>query len=325
MKTKGNILHLEREAYPSKILESIEHSFDVTYASFEDQDRFDEFLQGKDFEIVFTKLGLHLGKNQIDTLKSLSTICTPTTGYNHIDVEYASAKGINIIGLKNEKEFLAQVKSTAEHTWALLLAIARNLYAAIDTTQKKAEWNRIPYKADELSEKTLGIIGYGRLGKIVAQYGIAFGMKILAHDIDESVFVDLPTEVKSCNLNTLLEKSDYVILLISWNQENNHFMDGVKLNSMKKTAYLINTSRGELLDEKALLSSLKEKKLNGAALDVLEGDSIWDPHQKVSNELLAYASKNDNLIITPHMGGYGKSSIEKTRVYLTNLFLNQYK
>ena len=266
-----------------------------------------------------------MGKKQIDMAKYLTTICTPTTGYNHIDVEYAQTKNIQIIGLKNQKEFLSQVKSTAEHTWALLLAISRNLYTAINTTQNKSKWNRIPYMADELSDKTLGIIGFGRLGKIVAQYGLAFGMNILANDLEASVFIDKPSEVKKCDLNHLLEQSDFIVLLISWSKENYNFIDIDKLRLMKETAYLINTARGELINEQSLLRILKEKKIRGAALDVLSGDSSWGSESKVSHDLIDYAKLNNNLIITPHMGGYGKSSIEKTRKFLTDLFLKQNK
>lgn len=325
MKIKERILHLEKEAYPESFLKQLEQFHDVTYMSFKDQEIFDDYLKESDFTVIFTKLGLYIGEKQIDATMHLTTICTPTTGYNHIDVEYAQTKDIEIIGLKNQKEFLSQVKSTAEHTWALLLAISRNLYAAIDTTQNKSEWNRIPYMADELSDKTLGIIGLGRLGKIVAQYGLAFGMNILANDIDETVFIDQPSEVKKCGLNHLLEQSDYVVLLISWNKNNNNFIDIDKLRLMKETAYLINTARGELINEQSLLKILRENKIKGAALDVLWGDSVWDPKESISHDLLDYAKTNSNLIITPHMGGYGKSSIEKTRAFITDLFLKQNK
>jgi len=323
MNSKNKILHLERETYSVSSLKKLEENYDVTYASFNNQSAFDAFLKGKDFEIVFTKLGLSIGKVQMDLLCKLKIICTPTTGYNHIDEEYANQKTIQIIGLKNQKDFLSQVKSTAEHSWALMLSIARNLHPAITDTQKAKKWDRNPYLADELNEKTLGIIGYGRLGKIIGEYGQVFGMNVLAYDLDDKAFHSKPLYVEKTDLDNLLENSDYIILLISWTKENINFIDTKKISLMKKEAYLINTARGELIDEKALLKALKNNKIKGAALDVLWEDSSWDKEKTVYNELLDYSKTNNNLIITPHMGGYGKSSIEKTREFITNLFLKQ--
>ena len=325
MNNKNKILHLEKEAYPVSSLAKLEEAYEVTYASFNKQSDFNEFLVDKDFEVIFTKLGLSIGKVQMEYLKKLKFICTPTTGYNHIDEEYATKKGIQIIGLKNHEDFLCQVKSTAEHTWALLLSITRNLQPAIINTKNKKKWDRNPYLADELNGKTLGIIGYGRLGKIVAEYGHAFGMNVIVNDIDDNAFNKKPFYLEKVGLNDLLGDADYIILLISWSKDNINFINDKKLSLMKKEAYLINTSRGELIDESALLVALQKNKLEGAAIDVLCGDSSWDKEKTISNELLDYSRSNSNLIITPHMGGYGKSSIEKTRSFITNLFLKQIK
>ena len=320
---RRKILHLEKEAYATSSLKKLADKHSVTYASFDDQNTFDIYLQGKDFDVVFTKLGIYLGKKQIDALQDLKIICTPTTGYNHIDVDHALSKGIQIIGLKDYKDFLRQVKSTAEHTWSLLLSIARNLHPAIENTRNSCIWDRKPYLADELDTKTLGIIGYGRLGKIVADYGRVFGMQVLVNDLDEAAYLGKPEDVIQSSLTDLLQKSDYIVLLISWSKENINFIDASKLSLLKKSAYFINTSRGELIDEKALLESLSAARIKGAALDVLSDDSSWDTEKTVSNSLLTYSKENNNLIITPHMGGYGKDSIEKTRTFITNLFLNQ--
>lgn len=320
---RRKILHLEKEAYATSSLKKLADKHSVTYASFDDQNTFDIYLQGKDFDVVFTKLGIYLGKKQIDALQDLKIICTPTTGYNHIDVDHALSKGIQIIGLKDYKDFLRQIKSTAEHTWSLLLSIARNLHPAIENTRNSCIWDRKPYLADELDTKTLGIIGYGRLGKIVADYGRVFGMQVLVNDLDEAAYLGKPENVIQSSLTDLLQKSDYIVLLISWSKENINFIDASKLSLFKKSAYLINTSRGELIDEKALLESLSAARIKGAALDVLSNDSSWDTKKTVSNSLLTYSKENNNLIITPHMGGYGKDSIEKTRTFITNLFLSQ--
>ena len=287
------------------------------------QKDFDAFLELNQFDVIFTRLGLFLGEPQIIKQKNLKCIVTPTTGYNHIDIEFAQKQNIKIIGLKGEVEFLSEIKSTAEHTWTLLLSLSKNLYSSIDFVKKANLWDRNPFLADELDRKTLGIIGFGRLGKIVSKYANAFGMKILANDINEKVFNDAPAYINKCQLSELLELSDYIVLLISWRDDNISFINSEKLKKLKKNAYLINTSRGEFIDERALHYSLKKGKIKGVALDVLDNDSAWNKSTKIKNALIKYSKANNNLIITPHIGGYGKESVKRTREYVTNLFLKE--
>lgn len=321
---KKKILHLEKQRYSEDALNNLQVSHKVTFNDFSCQEDFDYFLKRHQFDVIFTRLGLFLGESQILTQENLKYIVTPTTGYNHIDVEFAQKHSIKIIGLKGEIDFLKEIKSTAEHTWSLLLSLSKNLYSSIRSVKKTNLWDRNPFLADELDKKTLGIIGFGRLGRIVSQYANAFGMKILANDIDNKAFNNIPAYVNKCELTKLLELSDYIILLISWREDNIRFIDSDKLLKFKKGAYLINTSRGEFIDEKALLDSLKEGKIKGVALDVLNNDSAWNKFTNTKNDLIKYSKKNNNLIITPHVGGYGKESVKRTREFVTNLFLKEY-
>jgi D-3-phosphoglycerate dehydrogenase len=113
-----------------------------------------------------------------------------------------------------------------------------------------------------------------------------------------------------------------VVLLISWSEANTDFMDAEKFGQMKEGAYFINTARGELVNEEALLHALQSKKVKGAAVDVLWDDSSWSTHAQGSSALLKYQREYSNLLITPHMGGYGKDSIAKTRNFVTNKFIS---
>lgn len=318
------ILHLEKDRYPPDALNKLERTYKVIFNDFNYQEDFDSYLESNQFDVIFTRLGLFIGKSQIIKQKKLKCIITPTTGYNHIDVEFAQKQNIKIIGLKGKVDFLKQIKSTAEHTWALLLSISKNLYPSINSVKKTNIWDRNPFLADELDKKTIGIIGFGRLGKIISQYANSFGMKILANDIDNKAFNKVPAYVNKCELTKLLEFSDYIILLISWSEDNIRFINSDRLRKFKKGAYFINTSRGEFIDEKALLNSLKEGKIKGAALDVLENDSAWNKSSNIKNDLIKFSKKNNNLIITPHIGGYGKESVKRTREFITNLFLKEY-
>ena len=313
------VLHLESDCYPSESMDLLKRYFEVTCLDVAGQDHFINHLLSQEYDIIFTRLGLFMGGRVFDTQPSLKKIVTPTTGLNHLDLVEAQKRGIEIISLKGEYEFLSTVKSTAEHTWALLLALIRNLIPAQQSV-KEGKWDRVPYLANELNTKTIGIIGLGRLGKILVKYSEAFSLNILCNDVDPSKFTQEYTSYKS-SLDELLAKSDFLILQIDYRPENKHFFDRKRFSSVKKGAYFINTSRGELVDEKSLLHFLKIGHLKGAALDVLEGDSSWHEHAgKI--ELIDYAKSSTNLIITPHMGGYGKTSIEMTREFVTNKLIS---
>jgi D-3-phosphoglycerate dehydrogenase len=186
---------------------------------------------------------------------------------------------------------------------------------------EKQEWMRTPFLADELDGKTIGIIGFGRLGKIVSRYAEAFGMNVLVND---RLKIETDSPYQQVDIKTLVSTSDFIVLLISYDNENIKFFDKEKFGWMKSTAYFINTSRGEMVDENALVSALNNKQIKGAALDVLDGDSAWESQYNGNQALLEYARNNDHLIVTPHMGGYGKESIARTRQFVTEKFIRKY-
>jgi D-3-phosphoglycerate dehydrogenase len=299
------------------------HRRHVYAPDFDYQEEFIHFLSKDKFEVIFAKIGLLLNDEVFSLQPDLKYIVSPTTGVNHIDIKSASKRGVIVISLKGEEDFLMTIKSTAEHTWMLLLAVARNLISSNFKVISERKWNRNSYIANELNEKKIGIIGYGRLGKIVANYAHAFGMQVLIYDNDINKY-DNKYYVCS-NVDELLVSADYVVLLISWAESNIKFFDFEKFEKMKRGSFFINTSRGEFVDEIAMLDNLKNGKLSGAAIDVITSDSGWGPNEMISNDLIEYARNCNNLIITPHMGGYGIDSIAKTRRFITRKFLNLLK
>jgi D-3-phosphoglycerate dehydrogenase / 2-oxoglutarate reductase len=315
-----NILHLEYEQYPTEAIQVLTELYQVESFQCSDQEELYKKLAAKKYDVIFTRLGLMIDQKAIDLQPQLKYVVTSTTGLNHIDTKAAAAKNIQVISLKGEAEFLAHIKSTAEHTWGLLLALIRHLPAAVQSVSE-GNWNRSIFLSDELDEKKIGIIGYGRLGKIVAQYAKAFGMEVLVHDHTPEHY-NGHTHIVPCTLEELLETSDVVVLLISWSEANTDFMDAEKFGQMKEGAYFINTARGELVNEEALLHALQSKKVKGAAVDVLWDDSSWAAHAQGSSALRNYQREHTNLLITPHMGGYGKDSIAKTRKFVTNKFIS---
>lgn len=316
------ILHLEAYNYSESSLGKLKRIGELDIVNIQDQKQLNQLLSKEKYDCIFTTIGYYLGKDNLTNQKQLKTIVTPTTGLNHIDLEYAEKSGIRIVSLKGESDFLKEVQSTAEHTWALLLGVVRNLPAAIKQTQN-GNWNRFSLLCDELNTKTIGIIGFGRLGRIVAEYAKAFNMKILIHDNNIKIVEEaLGNKIKAVELDKLLSESDIVVLLASYSEKNENMIGHHEFELMKKDAYFINTSRGELVDEAALLDALESNKLKGAALDVLRNDSSWKNEIPGNHPLQQFALQNEKLIITPHIGGYGKVSIEKTRDFITDKYLN---
>lgn len=279
-----------------------------------------EILQKDRYEALFVRLGIAIDSAVFDAAPSLRYIITPTTGLDHIDLVAAQERGIAILSLRGETAFLNSIKSTAEHTWAILLALVRHLPEAVQDT-RAGHWRREPFLANELNGKTLGIIGYGRLGKIVANYGKAFGMHVLVNDTEVQQTAKLPEGLTAAGLETVLKDSDIISLHIPSNTENYHFFDASKLALTKKGIFIVNTARGEVVAENALLEGLLSGHIAGAAIDVLDGDSSWENAVPEEHPLIEYARSHANLIITPHMGGYGKESIESTRWFMANKFL----
>ena len=319
------LLHLERDIYPTDSLNQLERLFEVDYLPINcDQKTMIGQLQRKQYDVIFTRLGVELGGDEMELCPQLKAIVTPTTGLNHIDVTAAENSGVEVISLKGEVDFLNQITSTAEHNWGLLLALVRNLRSSTSDV-RAGNWRRKPFLAFDLYQKTIGIIGYGRLGKIVGRYAHAFGMKVLAFDIREEAFHGCPQWVGRSNLQDLLIRSDAITLHIPYNRHNDGFFNAELFAQLARKPFFINTSRGEVVEEGALLKALQTGRIAAAGIDVLNGDSAWAGTSPVGHPLVAYAKEHNNLLITPHMGGYGDNSIYNTRAFITSKFLNSLK
>lgn len=316
------ILHLEPLRYPARLREKLAIAGQVDYLDTTHRKKILETIQTKPYQALFVRLGIAIDEELLNHASNLRYIITPTTGLNHIDLATAKAKDICVISLKGETDFLNNIKSTAEHTWALLLALIRRIPAA-SSDVLQGNWQRERFLGSELNGKTIGIIGFGRLGRIVARYAQGFDMKILVNDIDPTSLKNLPLGYQSCSLKELLSKSDIISLHIPFNEENKYFFDSSKFKQLKSNSILINTSRGEVIQEEALLEALNNNGIGGAALDVLWDDSSWSSYIPPKHALIQYAKENENLIITPHIGGYAIESIEGTRAFIIEKFLKK--
>ena len=267
-----------------------------------------------DSDALFTTLDDLIDSEVIASAKKLKIIVTPTTGLNHIDLSAAETRGIKVLSLRGEVDFLQQITATAELTWLLILALARRLVPATQAV-KDGTWDRNLFVGGELNGKTIGIVGYGRLGKIVGQYASAFRMRVLANDIRP---IQPESGVMPADLPTLLRESDIVSLHIPCNPQTHAFFDGSKFSQMKRGALFVNTSRGEIVDEMALAEALTSRQLGGAGLDVLGGETSLAPDWLQKHPVAALSGQHDNLVITPHIGGATRESMEKTCYFVAN-------
>ncbi|MCE7887561.1 MAG: hypothetical protein DYH13_08710 [Alphaproteobacteria bacterium PRO2] len=268
----------------------------------------------KNYHALIVRLGHKIDKEILSVAGNLKVIVTATTGLNHIDLGEAEKRGIEILSLKGEREFLDNIHATAEHSFALLLSLIRKIPAsACDVHDGK--WNRDDFKGTELNGRTIGIIGYGRIGSKVAKYAGAFGMNVIANDI-----LDIPG-VNIIDLNSLLSQSDIVSLHVPYSESTHHMIDRPRFRQIKKGALFINTARGEIVDEAALLEALKSGHIAGAALDVLQGENSGKKSWLKNDPLWKYARKNSNLLITPHTGGATYDSMAKTEIFMAHKFL----
>jgi len=250
--------------------------------------------------LAFAPLGYYFAKEKMDRCPNLRIILSNTTCTPHIDVKAARERNIAVCSLAGEQEFLSTITATAEHTWGLILALLRHTpwsHAAV----LSSEWNRFRFGGRAmLSRMVLGVVGLGRLGRMVANYGNAFGMKVIGYEPNSSSYT--PAVLRTTSLSELAELSDVLTLHVPGGDSTRYLINTEILSHMQPGALLINTSRGDVIDEMALLDALKRGHLGGAALDVLNGE--FEPgFQPVNHPLVQYAISHDNLLITPHIGG----------------------
>ena len=262
-------------------------------------------------EVLWVRLAHRIDAEVMNAAPRLQVIVTPTTGLNHIDLEEARRRGVNVLSLTGETEFLKDVRATAELTIALILALLRRIPAAT-VHVASGGWDRDVLRGRELHGKTGGVVGYGRLGRIVARYLEAFGMRVLATD-PKGEKASPEGAVRLVELSELLRESDIVTLHVNLSEETRNCFGRKQFETMKPGAWFVNTARGELVDEAALLDALRSGRLAGVALDVLSDERATGMGH---HPAVVYAREHGNLLITPHIGGCTEESMEKTELFL---------
>lgn len=281
------IMSFENDAFKGlEEVAKVDHVVPDRIKLFEHIDRYDAY---------FCSLRIPVTRDIIDRGKRLLAIATPSTGLDHIEVGYATQKGIKVLSLKEEYKVLRQIPSTAEMVWALLLGVIRKIPWSFDAV-KCGNWVANDFRGNQLQGKVLGILGYGRLGKMVAEYAKAFRMQIIACDKKPIQAND----VQQVSFTELLSRSAIISIHIHLTPETTHMINEQAFERMQEGVIIINTSRGAVIDEKALLNALRSGRVKAAGLDVIDGEFDAD---LVNHPLIQYAREHENLLISPHVGG----------------------
>ncbi len=271
----------------------IEEYADVeVYDSEEEPAPYDLILEKvRDIDGLLCLLTDKIDGRVIEAGERLKVISNYAVGYDNIDVEAATKKGIYVTNTPG-----VLTETTADLAWAILMAIARRVVEAdkyVRAGRWVHAWGPKMMLGSDVHGKTLGIVGLGRIGSAVARRAKGFNMRVIYYDVvrREDLEGELGLEYKP--LEELLREADYITLHVPLTKDTYHLIGERELNMMKPTAYLINTSRGPVIDQKALYKTLKERGIAGAALDVFEKEPI-DP----DDPLLEL----DNVVLTPHIG-----------------------
>ncbi len=239
-----------------------------------------------DVDACVVRSGTQITKEVIEAGKKLKAIGRAGVGLDNVDLEAASKRGIVVINTPGGNTI-----SAAEHTFCLLMSLARNIPRANDSV-KKGEWERKKFTGVELYEKVLGIVGLGRIGSEVAKRAQAFGMKVIAYDPYLRAEKALQMGVEAVTLEEVYKRSDFITLHMPLTAETKHMIGDKEISKMKKTVRIVNCARGGLIHELALAKAVEEGRVAGAALDVFESEPLKD----------LTLAKLPQVIVTPHLG-----------------------
>lgn len=268
-------------------------------------------------EILSTTAFSRLSAEVLDKFKNLKLISTRSVGFSHIDRKFCENRGIEIAITPHYGD-----NTVAEFAFALLLNLVRKVHFALSEIKYGSDGEK--YEGAELFGKTIGIVGVGSIGMQSVRIAHGFGMKILCNDLNKNLFIEQKYNAEFVSLETLCQNSDFILLHAPYTEQNYHIFDENMFALMKPSAYLINTARGELIDTRALYKALSNGKIEGAALDVVECEELFNPvnsylenaenncsdclKKTLINHLLASLN---NVIVTPHIAYNTKEAAER--------------
>lgn len=270
------------------------------------------------YHILVGRTTTKITKEILEAAKKLICIGVHATGWDHIDIETANKLGITLLGFPSDhKKIFSQrtegaFVATAEHTILLMLAAAGNFYN-VASSMKSGKWEKYSFDGIEIYGKTLGIIGLGRIGSLVADRALALGMKVLVYHPRLNASQIKKFGAKKVSLEVLCKQSDVITIHVPKTKETLGLLGEKEFKNMKKGSILINTARAAIVDQKSLKQSLKQKHLRCAAIDVYD-----NPPYGIDWNLVNLP----NVIATPHIAGVSQESIERISLYVATQIIN---
>lgn len=302
---RNRILVAEPRDFPREACVLLEAAGDVDLRSTDSMDMARAFAS---YDAVLTRLGTRIDSYVLGSEPRTRVLAVPTTGLDHIDLEACAQRGVQVISLRGEVDFLRTIRATAEHTLALTLAVLRNIVPAAASVVA-GEWDRDRFRGREVAGSVVGVVGMGRLGTIVADLFLAMGATVVGVDVRDDW--DHPGVRRAKDLRGLCASSDVLTLHIPFAPGDAPTIGEAELEALPMGAIVINTSRGGVLNESALLDALESGRVAGAGIDVLVGEPDVADHL-----LVRYAATHPNLVITPHLGGNTSESLARVEIFI---------
>jgi len=312
-----------------KILFFYNEEWEKDYFSQKINDDFEiEFLKGRiqdhsDFEdnkveILSVFVGSHVDAFVLDKFPNLKCITTRSTGFDHIDIEEAKKRGIAVLNVPTYGSV-----TVAEFAFALLLSVSRKIFPAYEQVLNRGDFEKKGLRGFDLNGKVLGVVGTGNIGQNVIRMGNGFGMKVIAFDTCRNDELAKENNFEYVEFDDLLKISDVVTLHVPYNPHTRHLLNKDNFGKMKESVVIINTSRGGVIETEALVEALKDDRVAGAGLDVLEAEIYMGKEldslnkENASDEDLdtvlhnQYLIDHPNVIITPHNAFNTQEAIER--------------
>ncbi|MFH7016023.1 2-hydroxyacid dehydrogenase [Flavobacterium sp. FlaQc-47] len=266
----------------------------------------------QDYNGIVIRSRFKIDKTFLDKATNLKFIARVGAGLESIDCDYAQAKGIHLIAAPEGNR-----NAVAEHSLGVILSLFNNLNLA-DAEIKSGQWNRESNRGHELDGKTVGIIGYGNMGKAFAKKLRGFDVEVLFHDIVENIGDENARQV---SLPELQQKADVLSLHLPWTPETDKMINSAFINAFTKQFWIINTSRGKNIVTADLVEAMKSKKILGAGLDVLEYEKLSFENlfqDKNTPAAFQYLLEAKNVLLTPHIAGWTFESHERLAQVIVN-------
>lgn len=270
----------------------------------------------KEIDVLSVFIYDKVDKKVIDAAKKLKLIATRSTGFNHIDLDYAKKKKISVCNVPYYGE-----NTVAEHTFALILALSRNLHKAYIRSQQ-SNFSLDGLRGFDLRGKVIGVIGAGSIGVHVMKIAKGFGMKVLAYDIKQNHILEELLDFKYVGLDELLSSSHIITLHCPYNEQTHHLINMSNIEKVKRGALFINTARSGIIEPKALYYAIDKGIFGGAGLDVFEGEELLKEENQMLTKNVSVENieallkrnlllRRENVIITPHMAFDSHEAIER--------------